>query len=269
MLSAVIIILREVLEAALIISLLLASSSAVGIKRSWMLPAVIVGLLGALLYASFIGPVSALMDGVGQEVTNVLLNLLLFLCLTLHSYWSITTACSGGGRKSLLVVWTVFVVSVAVAIVREGAEVMVYLYGYSFVPAQFTPVLMGACIGAGIGLSIGALFYYLLVNLSRSLRIRVILTMVLLVSAGLLSESANFLIQADLLPAQQPLWNSSWLITEESLLGQLLYALLAYEATPTLYQFACYTGGLVLGILVILAALHASRTKSIGEISTC
>ena len=73
MIDAVVIVLREVLEAMLVCCVLLASSYALGAKRIWLLPVTLAAVGGALLYATNLATLTALFDGRGQELTNVLL----------------------------------------------------------------------------------------------------------------------------------------------------------------------------------------------------
>jgi high-affinity iron transporter len=72
-------------------------------------------------------------------------------------------------------------------------------------------------------------------------------------------QATALLIQADWLPADYPLWDSSALLAEQSVAGQLLYALVGYEATPTALQLGAY----LTAVLVILgAALLAARWQA-------
>jgi high-affinity iron transporter len=74
----------------------------------------------------------------------------------------------------------------------------------------------------------------------------------------MMSQATQLFTQADWLPAQYALWNSSWLVEEQSVTGQLLYALLGYEATPTPLQVYVY--GLSLLLIALLAWL-ATRSR--------
>jgi high-affinity iron transporter len=131
-------------------------------------------------------------------------------------------------------------VCVSLAIVREGSEIMIYLSGFLQLSDQLVPVLAGSAIGAGIGVSVGAVFYFALLNLSRRAAVVTGGMLLVLVAAGMASQAAQLLIQADWLPSNYPVWDSSWLISEYSVSGQLLYALVGYEATPTMLQLVIY-----------------------------
>ena len=72
--------------------------------------------------------------------------------------------------------------------------------------------------------------------------------LLLLLAAGMASQAARFLVQADLLPPLGPmLWDTSGLLSDRSLLGQTLHALVGYDARPAGVQVVFYviTGGLI------------------------
>ena len=84
LLNSVIIVLREVLEAALMISILLALSKQINISYSWIIWSLLIGTVGAVVYGISIPMVSEWFDGVGQEVTNALMQYAVYILL-LHS----------------------------------------------------------------------------------------------------------------------------------------------------------------------------------------
>jgi high-affinity iron transporter len=81
---------------------------------------------------------------------------------------------------------------------------------------------------------------------------------VMLIGAGMAGQASLLLIQADWLPSQAPLWDSSNLVAENSITGQLLYALIGYEATPTPIQAIAYFGGLILPLVLMLITRQGS-----------
>ena len=153
----------------------------------------------------------------------------------------------------------VMATTVALAVVREGFEILVYIYGFSNELPQFMTILTGAVIGASIGISMGALIYYFVSSLSYRLSRMVGLSLLALVAAGMLSQAVLLLIQADWLPSQLPIWDSSGWLSETSVTGQLLYALIGYEATPSALQASFYFGGFILLLVVVAVALKVRR----------
>ena len=258
LLSSVIIVLREVLEAALLISLLLAFSTRIGVRGAWLMVSLAAGAAGAVLYGFNIDIVSDWFDGVGQEVVNAVLQVAIYVNLCLIAVLGARVLQGEGSGGALLMVAMVF--TVATAIVREGSEILVYFSGFFALPEQLLSVTVGGVIGAGIGASAGGVFYYALLSMRGKLAWSAGLSLLALVSGGMAMQATQLLIQADWLPAGYPVWNSSWLVEESSVTGQLLYALLGYEAAPTGLQVAIYLGAV--SLIVALALASALLTRS-------
>ena len=79
LLNAVVIVLREVLEASLIISVFLALSQILNRSLKWMLLALVLGLISGFIYAGTISTVSMAFGGIGQEIVNATINILIFI----------------------------------------------------------------------------------------------------------------------------------------------------------------------------------------------
>jgi high-affinity iron transporter len=221
-----------------------------GISRHWLLWAFGCGAVGAVGYSLGINAVSDLFDGTGQEVTSAVMQFLIYLLLMV---FVLLAGRSINGRSPNATL-TAFVMTgiIALAITREGFEVLIYLFGFANEWHQSLAILTGALIGAGVGISAGALTYYLFSTLRRRHALLIGLGLLSLVAAGMISQAVLLLIQADWLPAQLPLWDTSAWLSEQSLTGTLLYALIGYEATPTAIQAASYFGGLLLMLVVMV-----------------
>jgi len=155
LLTSVIIVLREVLEAALIISVLLALSHLAGIRQVWVRWAVGLGLAGAVLYAGNFATVSDWLDGVGQEVISALLQSAIYVCLVIFAMLLTTVGPAHEHRSRLLQI--LMIIGVSLAITREGSEIFLYLSGFTGDLDVLRPILAGGMVGAGIGVSAGAL----------------------------------------------------------------------------------------------------------------
>ena len=248
LLTSVIIVLREVLEAALLVSILSALSAERGIRRGWIGWALMCGLVSALGLGYGIDTVSNWFDGFGQEVSSAYMQFAIYLAMAVLLLLLGTPA--GAGERNTRMIPVVMAMIVALATSREGFEVLVYVFGFAGNLKHLLAVLVGSAIGAGIGISIGALIYYLLRSMPRDPSHFVSLFLLVLVAAALVSQASLLLIQADWLPSQLPVWDSSAVIAEDSVAGQLLYALIGYEATPTAIQAGFYFGGALLMLLV-------------------
>ena len=252
--NSVIIILREVLEAALIISVLLAISQQLKVSRQWIFFALLIGFAAASIYATYIEVVSMAMEGVGQEVVNASLHLLIYSCIILLIF-----SIKDHAHHRLMIL--VMTSCVAIATIREGSEIIIYISGFISSPELFLTVSIGSIVGTGIGISIGVFFYYLITSMSFNKGIRLALFLLILIAGAMILQATQLLIQADLITSQQPLWNSSALISERSLFGQLLYALLGYEATPTPIQVYCYIASLILMTFMTFKTLRYIKQR--------
>jgi len=179
-----------------------------------------------------------------------MMQIMIYCCLAMIT---VLFSKSGGrgvpnGRPLVLLM----TVSVSLAIIREGSEILIYLSSFIGNRELFQPILLGGLVGAGIGASVGALAYYFLININRSWLPYASIAIVMLIGAGMAGQASLLLIQADWLPSHAPMWDSSALVAENSITGQLLYALIGYEATPTPIQVAAYFGGLLLPLVLML-----------------
>jgi len=255
LIHSVIIILQEVFEAALIGSVLLALCRTLTISRGFFIPALFVAGLAASLYAINIVSIMGWFDGVGQEVLNSVLYGLIFIAIV-SLFMSI-----GQARSSYAVSLSMSLCLIA-AVVREGSEIIIYLQGFWGDSALIQSVVVGGFIGAGIGFSIGVFFYYLIVSLSVLNSLRICVGILILISAGMVSQTIQFLMQADLLISQAPLWDSSWWVTESSVVGAILSALIGYESTPTPIQVTAYIISLLISSSLALRSIRVYLKKS-------
>lgn len=256
LIDSVVIVLREVLEAALLISVLLAASRRLALPRPRFGLGIGLGILGAALFAASLRTISGWFDGAGYEVVNSALQLLIYIAV-LAVIWLL-----GAGRDARppVLPWAMLA-AISLAITREGSEILLYFGGVLHQAGATTDALAGAALGLGVGFSAGALFYYLLVALPPGGILPVSGGLLALVGAGMCAQAARLLVQVDWLPAQPPLWDTAAWLPEQSPLGQLLYALIGYEATPSPLQVGLYLGCIAIAAAVALGARFRSHRE--------
>lgn len=253
LINSVILVLREVLEAAILISVLLALSSNLQLARRWLYWALPPALIGIVSLAGALDDITDAVDGAGQELLNAGLQLSIYLFIMLL----IANGRRGAVRRRQNFLCTLMALSVAFALLREGSEIYLYIGGFASAEQLRGAVYAGSAIGAGIGLSLGILLYNGLRALTDQHCYRVCLLLLIFIGAGMIMQASMLLQQADWLPAANPLWDSSTLLSEQSIAGELLYAVFGYEATPTAIQVALY--GLSLAALMITAKFKQRR----------
>ncbi|PUA27016.1 MAG: hypothetical protein B0W54_19475 [Cellvibrio sp. 79] len=279
MVDAILLILREVLEAALIITMLLAMSRKLSISFNWIVPALVLGVLSSWLLAHYAYAIADALDGTGQEWINALLYLsvilsfiiigliiapLLFSASLQEKYLSFTDN-SIKPHKTLLLVCSIFAVGLSLA--REVAEIWIYLGGFLHQQDLLQSALTGGAIGLGIGMSLGVITYYLLVFISVRRFFIVLFVFLIFLCGGLSMQIARQLLQIGMLTSATPLWDSSTIVNEHSWLGELLYALIGYDSSPNAIQVIFYWIAIIPFLVALAWNWHrrnqASSTTSI------
>lgn len=249
MLATLIIVFREVLEAALVVSIVMAAAKGVAGRGRWVSYGVGLGIAGACLVAAFAGTIATAVQGRGQELLNASVLLLAVAMLGWHNIWmsrhgkelAQTIRVVGHdvavGDKPL----SVLMVVVMTAVLREGSEVVLFGYGIYASGARATSMLIGATGGLAAGVATGVLLYKGLLRIPMRHLFKVTGWMILLLAAGMAADSAGLLTQAGILPAiRGSVWNTSWLLTEQSMPGRVLHILVGYTQRPSAMQIVFY-----------------------------
>jgi len=263
MLATAVIVFREVLEAALLVGVVAAATRAVPGRNRWLAAGIVAGLLGAAVVAALTGRIAEMASGVGQELFNATVLGLAVVMLAWHNLWmsahgaelaanarSIGGAVRDGGRER-----SVLATVVGLAVLREGSEAVLFLYGIAAADGGGSlAMLTGGLVGCAAGVATGYLLYAGLLRIPLRWLFKATGVLVLFLAAGLASQAARFLIQADVLPSLvSPLWDSSALLPQNSLLGTLLHSLVGYEARPAAMQVIFYA--------VVLAVIAAGMAR--------
>lgn len=245
LLNAVILILQETLEAALLLSILAALAYHSKSRLGWLPISLVAGCILALLYALNLESVTTSFDYIGQELLNASLQILIALSIggvaLAQAPGRSDVEAAGAPRRRLYAVCAALALSMAIA--REGSEIFIYLQGFLAQDTWPQSVMTGSFIGFCIGASTGLLLFYGLCAMRSQPGVWVDLALLALFAGNMLSQAVQQLEQASVLPTTVAMWDSSAIIREDSLLGQLLYALVGYESTPSVLQFIGYAAG--------------------------
>lgn len=266
MFDTAIIIFRETLEMAIVIGMVMAATGKLpGVKR-WVVIGILAGLAGAGVMAFFTDVISDALEGVGQEVLNAAVLGSAAVLIGWTTVWmkvhgrEMAAKVKAAGKAIAEGDAPVHMVAVVVglAVLREGAESVLFLYGIALSkPDQVMSMVMGGLLGVGLGAGAGALLYLGLLRISPKHMFSTTSILLALLAAGMASHSAKFLIAADLLPPLVPvLWDSSSLLPADSAIGSLLGILVGYEDRPSALQLLFY--GVTLATIA-LASRMAGR----------
>ena len=268
MLASLLIVFREVIEAGLIVGIVLAAAKAVPGRGRAVGLGVLAGLAGACLVAAFAGRLSALFAGAGQELFEASVLLAAVVMLAWHNIWMAShgralaaeARALGAevreGRRPLAALGTV----VAIAVLREGSEVVLFLFGIAAAGGTSAPAMAaGGALGVAAGAAVAGLMYAGLLALPAGRLLAVTGWLITLLAAGMASQAIAFLQQAGYLDVLSvPLWNTGWLLSEDSIAGRLVHTLVGYTEQPDGLQLAAY--GLV--VVAIVAASRLVRSSS-------
>jgi high-affinity iron transporter len=255
MLAVAIIVFREVLEASLVVGIVLAASRGVAGRGVWVTSGIVTGVLGAALVAACAGAIAAAVNGVGQELFNAAILFTAVVMLGWHNVWmnrhgrELAAAAATLGKAVLGRSRPLYALAlvVGIAVLREGSEAVLFLYGIAIASgAGALSILGGGVLGLAGGASIGALMYLGLLAIPLRRLFGVTSWLILLLAAGMASQGAAFLMQANLLPSLgNELWDTSSILSERSMLGLLLHVLIGYSAQPAGIQVVFYLATLV------------------------
>ena len=148
----------------------------------------------------------------------------------------------------------------AVAVLREGSETVLFLYGIA-IDGQygFATMLQAGLLGVIAASVVGWLFYAGLLRVPLEQIFRVTGVIIILLAAGLAAQAAAFLVQAGYLPPLgYDIWNTSDILPQTTALGFLLHILVGYVARPEGIQIAAYVATIVI-ILTASAMVRRSQ----------
>lgn len=263
MLASLIIVFREVLEAGLIVGVVMAATQGIIGRTIWLAGGIAAGVAGAGCLALFAGALESAFAGSGQEVFNASILVAAVVMLSWHQLWMASHGKQmaaemktmgrdvAQGRRSLFALAIV----VAVAVLREGAEVVLFLYGIAAAGHDGWPALM---LGGAGGVALGALVSFLLYRGLLAIPVHRLFAvtgwLIALLAAGMAGQAAAILAGIDMIPAWgYQLWDTSWLLPEDGLLGRALHAMIGYSDRPMGVQLAAWA--VVLTALVVGARL--------------
>ena len=255
MIAALIIMFREIVEAGLIVGIVLAATRAVPGRDAWIFGGLAGGVLGSLLVAFFAGGLAALFEGAGQELFNAGVLMLAVVMLVWHNIWmarhgrnlaaefKAAGAAVRNGSKTMLALAIV----VGVAVLREGAEAVLFLYGVAVSDSSSKmELLAGGCAGVALGAAVSALTYLGLVKIPARHLFAVTTVLLSLLAAGMASQAVDFLQKAGVTELLgQTAWNTSALLSDKSLPGRALHTLIGYTDQPSLLQLVAYAATLL------------------------
>lgn len=264
MLKISIIVFREILEIAIVLSILLVATQGLKGRNKWVIAGLALGVLGSVILAFFTDNISSMLEGVGQEIFNAAI----LFASSLMIAWTVIWMTKYGrkvsadlkqlgkkiadGHESEFALMPV----IALTVLREGSEIVLFSYGSFASGDKVSDLVLGAVLGLICGLIVGFSIYYGLIKVLGKHFFSVTSWLLIFLSAGMVSQAIGFLSSAGIVSEIiYPVWDSSFLVSEEGLIGKVLHALFGYISRPSLSQLIGY----VLMVLVLVIGLQHSK----------
>ena len=268
MLATFIIVFREILEAALVVGIVLAASRGVFRRGWWVAGGCAAGTLGAVLVAIFAGEISSLVAGMGQEIFNATILLAAVCMLGWHNIWmsrhgrEMAMEATQLGKDVVSGARPLYALALVcgIALLREGSELVLFLYGIAVGGGSSAGSMgVGGALGLAAGVAVGAAIYFGLLSIPLRYLFGATSWLILLLAAGMASQGAAFLAAANLVPSLgDRVWDTSSLLTERSLLGQVMHVLTGYTARPAGIQLVFFA----VTLIVIGSLMRWTRNRA-------
>jgi high-affinity iron transporter len=267
MLGALIIVFREVIEAGLIVGIVMAVTQGVHGSRLVIAAGVAAGVVGASLVAAFAGAIANGLAGIGQEIFNASILLIAVAMLIWHNVWMASHGrelaadvkrvgeAVRTGSRSIVALGVVC----AVAVMREGSEVALFMYGLVAAGGSTAVELIaGSILGLLAGLAVTSVTYFGLVTIPPRRLFAVTTLLISFLAAGLAAQAVLFLEQAGVVTAlDQTAWDTSAILSDTSLFGRVVHTLVGYSDQPSVLQVVVYVA--TLAIILVLTKTFGPR----------
>jgi high-affinity iron transporter len=250
MFSSLLITLREGLEAALIIGIILAYLSRTnnrhGFRPVWIgtslavLISLITGATIFLLAGEFSGQAEEIFEGFAMFIAAGVLTWMIFwmrkqaIDIKAHLHAQVQSVLANGSSLGLIIL--AFVV-----VVREGIETVLFLFAATRTAESPVLFTIGGFLGLAIAIGIG----YSIYKGSSRLNLRAFFNLTSLVlivfAAGLLAHGIHEFHEAGIIPPViEHVWDTNNILPEKSTFGQFLTALVGYNGNPSLIEVGAY-----------------------------
>jgi len=181
--------------------------------------------------------ISQAFAGSGQEFFNAAVLSMAVAMLMWHNAWMVRHGREiaaemrrvGHDMSEGVKPLTALAVVVGLAVLREGSEVVLFLYGIFTSGTSGMALLIGGILDVIAGAAFTALTYFGLLAIPTRYIFSVTSWLIALLAAGLAAQAVQFLSNGGVaVVLDKTMWNTSWLLSENSILGRLLHTLIGY-----------------------------------------
>lgn len=266
MTSAFFVTLREGLEAALIVGIIVAYMVRVGRRDAIRLVAY--GVAAAVALSVAVGAIVVITVGelpeTAQETFEGIASLLAVVVLTWMLFWMRRQARSIKGDLETSVASalhrgsTLALVGLAfVAVVREGLETVLFMLAIVGSSEDMAATMLGAVLGLVVAIAVGYAFFAMGVRVDLRRFFTITGVLLIFVAAGLLAYAVHEFTEVGWLPETAVAFDLSGVLSRDGLIGSLLAGLFGYRPAPTWSELVAYFAYLIPVLIIFLAPARA------------
>ncbi|MBE3577789.1 MAG: FTR1 family protein [Limnochordales bacterium] len=253
MVYPLVVTLREGIEAALVIGIIIACLRRLGAERR--LRAVWIGIVGGIV-ASIVAGVSVYylageLEGVAEYTFEGIALWTAVIVLTYLVHWMRANSRRIQEFRQQVAAaaqeaspWPLALLSFVV-IVREGIETVLFLAAGTVSGTGSGTFWLGAVLGLAIAVALGLALYRGTVRLNLQLFFNVTTALIILFAAGMLAHGIKEFQEAGLLPGGGAIWDLSGFLADTTGVGSFLRAIFGYDDNPSLLQALAYAAYIV------------------------
>ncbi|MBI2288727.1 MAG: FTR1 family protein [Chloroflexi bacterium] len=258
MLGSLLITLREGLEAALIVGIILAylarTDNRQGFKPVWLgtSAAVLVSLIAGVIIYFTAGELSGrgeeIFEGIAMFIATGVLTWMIFwmrkqaIDIKAHLHAQIQSVLTSGSSLGLALL-------AFIAVVREGIETVLFLFAATRVAESAVSFTVGGILGLVIAIAIGYSIYKGTSRLNLRSFFNVTSLVLIIFAAGLLAHGIHEFHEAGVIPPIiEHVWDINNILPEKSTFGRFLTALVGYNGNPSLVEVVAYSIFLLLAL---------------------
>jgi high-affinity iron transporter len=257
-----IVTLREAFEAALVLGIIYSYLEKVGARDGvrYLTRGGLLGLLASVAMGIGVSYLSGPLLDIGPDLITLVVIFAAVGLLTWHAWWMQQHARLIKGQVQHRIdearasnrLWVVGLIAFT-SVFREGAETVLFLWGIVSEEGAGWGSLIGGIAGIVGAAALGWAVFRSGQRLSLQRFFSVTTVFIMLLAAGLLSRGIGRMQGMGLLPFSEPVWNTSWLLSDGSVAGGFLSGLVGYRAQPTLPEVCAYGAYIVIVGLILFA----------------
>ena len=268
-----IVTLREGFEAALILGIVYTYLEKIGARRHYRYATVggALGVLASIAVGVAVTVLSGPLLDLGPDLIATAVIFVAVVVLTWHGYWMQQHARAMKGDVLRRIdqaemthqLWIIGLIAF-VGVFREGAETVLFLWG--LMSQAVSPSAWGGIAGGVLGVATAAILGWAIFRGGKHISLQrffaVTSALLLFVAAGMVSTGIGKLQGLGFLPHTNILWDTSFLLSDQGLIGGFMSGLVGYRARPSTLEVGAYVTYLIIaGFLIFRDTLSAPPSK--------